>query len=96
MQAIAARRKNRSKYDLFEQPDIHTQDHDFVSQVFDGCNIVLEMVLKHGDLGHLRYLPVRVHIQIASTAVYLIKVSRSNGRSTVLAENFTLLIHCIT
>ena len=75
MQAIAARRKTRSKYDLFEEPHIHTQDHDFVSQVFDGCHSVLNMVLNHGDLGHLRYLPVRVHIQIASAAVYLIKVS---------------------
>jgi len=74
MQAIANRRKNHSKHGLFES-EVHPQDRAFVTQVFDGCRAVLEIVLKHSTQGFLKYLPVRVHIQIASTAVYLIKVS---------------------
>ena len=76
MQAIAKRRKDRPKSILFES-DVHPQDRAFVTQVFDGCRAVLEIVLKLSTQGFLKYLPVRVHIQIASTAVYLIKVNFS-------------------
>lgn len=77
MQATVMRRKNRLSSALFDQSDIYPQDSTFMHQIIAGCETVLEMVLKHSQLGHLKYLPVRVHIQIASTAVYLIKVGRS-------------------
>ena len=74
MQAIAARRKDRPNPGVFTQSDLHPQDSVYIRQVIEGCKQVLQMTLKFNDSGHLKYLPVRVHIQIASTAIYLVKV----------------------
>ncbi|EXJ76629.1 uncharacterized protein A1O5_01137 [Cladophialophora psammophila CBS 110553] len=93
MQAIAMRRKNKANSLLLEHCDIYPQDHHFVRQVLDACTTVLEMVMKHSRLGYLKFLPVRVHIQIASAAVYLIKAlalgvqaEELNGRFLDLLE----------
>jgi len=93
MQAIVNRRKKRPKDGLFEQSDIYPQDRTFVTQVIEACRVVLEIVLKHSDRGYLKYLPVRVHIQIASTAVYLIKV---RSPAPQWANFYLLLAACLS
>ncbi|OQV08327.1 Fungal Zn2-Cys6 binuclear cluster domain-containing protein [Cladophialophora immunda] len=92
MQAIAMRRRTKVNSLSLEHYDIYPQDHHFVHQVLDACTTVLEMVMKHSRLGYLKFLPVRVHIQIASAAVYLIKALALGIQAQELNDKFLDLL----
>lgn len=101
MQAIDTRRKAQLSSTVVAQSDVHPQDQTFIHQVLEGCKTILEMTLKYSGLGHLKYFPTRVHIEIASSAVHLIKVCLSVPIMQRLCEvgvsrQLTLLGTCTT
>ena len=74
IQAVASRQVDRKNRLNGNSVDISTQDHILLREVHGGCDRILETILKLNREGHLRYLPIRTYIQVASASVYLIKV----------------------
>lgn len=52
-----------------------TQDFGFIREVINGSKEIMEMVIKLARDGHLKYIPVRIYIRIASASMHLINVS---------------------
>ena len=73
-----------------------TQDSSFIREVISGSKKILEMVIKLADDNHLKYMPVRIYIRIASAAIYLINVSKIEiinlSRHFLLADNLRAVL----
>jgi hypothetical protein len=73
LQAVATRKMRNLA--IPSQTEIDMQDYGFIRDVIEGSKEILEMILKLSRAGHLKYVPVRVFIRVASASIYLIKVS---------------------
>ena len=74
LQAVASRMAKHQAFTMGSQSE-GTQDSGFIREVISGSTKILEMVIKLADDNHLKYMPVRIYIRIASAAIYLINVS---------------------
>ena len=85
LQAIAARMTVGTYSSLRGQYEIDAQDNASVREIIDGCTSILQTVLKLDETGHLKYIPNRISVRIASASMYLLKVSPESYRTPKLA-----------
>jgi hypothetical protein len=76
LQAVANRMAKYQTFTMGSQFE-GSQDSGYIREVISGSVQILEMVIKLADDDHLKYIPVRIYIRIASAAIYLINVRRN-------------------
>jgi hypothetical protein len=75
LQVISTCTEAESNSSLRHPYEIDSHDIASIREITDACTIILQIVLKLNSAGKLRYIPNRINIRIASTIMYLIKVS---------------------
>ncbi|KAK5988265.1 Transcriptional activator ARO80 [Cladobotryum mycophilum] len=68
-----------------------TSDYAFIREVIDGCTHILETVIKLANDNHLKYIPTRLHIRIASASIYLIHALALGARQSELTRSIALV-----
>ena len=83
LQTVAGRMIKNRGFGLGSQFDENSHEYGFICEVVNGCREILKMVVELSNNGHLKYMPVRIHIRIASASIYLINV-----RSDILSTTY--------
>ncbi|PWY91903.1 C6 transcription factor [Aspergillus sclerotioniger CBS 115572] len=70
-------------------------DYEYIQEVIDGCCQILQKVAQLGEIGALRFSPVRIFLRVTSSSIFLMKALSLGTRPAKLCESLDILDRCV-
>ncbi|KAL4804496.1 hypothetical protein BDV18DRAFT_162260 [Aspergillus unguis] len=75
--------------------NIDPVDFEYIQQVIEACCQVLQKASELGEVGALRFSPVRVFLRVTTSSIFLMKALSIGTRHAKLRESLDILERCI-